>query len=105
MFNKKRNHREMRSNKAIRLFKAIFSIILVWFNSNLTASNEGKEISTEALGKIIVLEEGRKKPLDTYARNKLIQFSGKQKVSGSTALQWISRVLLNPDAANNDPIF
>lgn len=95
----------MRSNKAIRLFKAIFSIILVWFNSNLTASNEGKEISTEALGKIIVLEEGRKKPLDTYARNKLIQFSGKQKVSGSTALQWISRVLLNPDAANNDPIF
>lgn len=86
-------------------FVTIFSIILIWFNSNLMASNESKEISVEALGRIIVLDEGRKKPLDTYARNKLIQFSGKKKIRGSTALQWLSRVLLNPDAANDDLIF
>jgi len=86
-------------------FVTIFSIILVWLNSNLMASSESKEISVEALGRIIVLDEGRKKPLDTYARNKLIQFSGKKKVHGSTALQWLSRVLLNPDAANDDLIF
>lgn len=95
----------MRSNKTIPFFNTIFSIILIWFNSNLMASNADNEISVIALGRIIVLEEGRKKPLDTYARNKLIQFSGRQKVSGSTALQWLSRVLLNPDAANDDLIF
>jgi ABC-type transport system involved in cytochrome c biogenesis permease subunit len=105
IFNKKRNHREMRSNKAITSFTTIFSIILVWFCSNLMASNGSNEVSVEALGRVIVLEEGRKKPLDTYARNKLIQFSGKKKISGSTALQWLSRVLLNPDAANDDLIF
>ncbi len=94
----------MRNNKKT-FFNTIFLMILIWFNSNLMASNASNKISVETLGRIIVLEEGRKKPLDTYARNKLIQFSGKKRVSGSTALQWLSRVLLNPDAANNDLIF
>ncbi len=95
----------MISNLKITALEAIFSIIFIWFDPNLMASKANNEISVEALGRIIVLEEGRKKPLDTYARNKLIQFSGKQRVSGSSALQWLSRVLLNPDAANDDLIF
>ncbi|HEX3020010.1 MAG TPA: hypothetical protein VHP36_06895 [Chitinispirillaceae bacterium] len=84
---------------------ALFTIILILLNSSLLASTEKERISVESLGKIVVLEEGRKKPLDTYARNKLIQFSGKQKVSGLSALQWISQVIFNPDKADRDLIF
>ncbi len=87
------------------IFKFSLLVMLIWVNSNLMASTENNEISVGALGRVIVLDEGRKKPLDTFARNKLIQLSGKKKNGGSSALQWLSRVLLNPDAANDDLIF
>lgn len=53
----------------------------------------------------MVLESGRKKPMDTYARNKLIQFSGKQTIKGESALEWMCRVLLEPQNAEEDLIF
>lgn len=63
-------------------------------------------VSIESFGHIIVLESGRKKPMETFARNKLMQFSGRQKLkSGLSALQWLSRVLFDPSSADNDLIF
>jgi ABC-type transport system involved in cytochrome c biogenesis permease subunit len=56
-------------------------------------------------GKIVVLESGRKKPMDTYARNKLIQFSGKQTVKGESAIKWMTRLLLDPQSTDQDLIF
>jgi ABC-type transport system involved in cytochrome c biogenesis permease subunit len=75
--------------------------------SPIYAKNHEKTqgISVEKLGKIIVLENGRKKPLDTYARNKLMQFSGRQKVSGISALEWISRLIFDPESADDDLVF
>lgn len=89
----------------LHVFKITFLLILFWVNSKLMASTETGEISVSALGRVIVLDEGRKKPLETYARNKLLQLSGKKKAGGSSALQWLSRVLLNPDAASDDLVF
>ena len=64
-----------------------------------------KSFSAEPIGSIIVLEEGRKKPLDTYARNKLLQLSGRQSIHGSSAIEWLARVLFDSPVADTEPIF
>lgn len=62
-------------------------------------------VSIERFSGIVVLENGRKKPFDTYARNKLIQFSGKQKLKGLPARAWMVRLLLNPMSTDDDLVF
>lgn len=69
-------------------------------------SNERTQgLSVGTFGQIMVLENGRKKPMDTYARNKLLQFSGRQKLKGITANEWIVRLILNPESTNEDLVF
>lgn len=87
---------------------SLFCVNVVLFANDSAAkpsSTDVPKISIDKFGKLIVLESGRKKPLDTYARNKLMQFSGKQNVGGLNALQWLAGVVFNPDAADNDLIF
>jgi ABC-type transport system involved in cytochrome c biogenesis permease subunit len=62
-------------------------------------------ISIGKFGQIMVLENGRKKPMDTFARNKLLQFSGRQKLKGMTALEWMARLILNPESTDEDLVF
>jgi ABC-type transport system involved in cytochrome c biogenesis permease subunit len=68
-------------------------------------SKTGDKFSVDEFGKIMVLESGRKKPMDTYARNKLMQFSGKQTIKGESANKWMARLLLDPQSTDQDLIF
>jgi ABC-type transport system involved in cytochrome c biogenesis permease subunit len=86
-------------------FIFIISMVTYCFDSPAVADQSDKKFSAETFGKITVLENGRKKPFDSYARNKLIQFSGKQKLKGSSALEWMTRLIFNPSAADKDPVF
>lgn len=43
--------------------------------------------------------------MDTFARNKLLQFSGKQKLKRISALEWIVRLMINPESADDDLVF
>ena len=52
-----------------------------------------------------VLDEGRLKPLDTFARNLLVQFSGKDHVAKEQGIEWLCKLLFRPDATLNDKIF
>ena len=59
---------------------------------------------------IPVLVGGRVKPLDTVARNSLLIIHGKQelRLEGGrtlTAMQWLTDVLFNADAADQYPVF
>ena len=54
--------------------------------------------------KIIILEEGRKKPLDTFAKNLLKSLSARSKYPGGSASSWLARLLLLPDSAEDDEI-
>jgi hypothetical protein len=53
---------------------------------------------------IPVLHEGRLKPLDTYARNLLIQFSGKDTYEHTPAVLWLAQLIFTPDKAVNDKV-
>ncbi|MCU0236105.1 MAG: cytochrome c biogenesis protein CcsA [Acidobacteria bacterium] len=50
----------------------------------------------EAFRRLLVLEQGRVKPLDTYARNLLRQISGGSSPAGLDAVAWMARVLFTP---------
>jgi ABC-type transport system involved in cytochrome c biogenesis permease subunit len=53
----------------------------------------------------VVQEGGRKKPLDTFARNLLMQFSGRSTLAGMDASAWLARVFFTPDRTLEDRIF
>ena len=46
--------------------------------------------------RMMILENGRQKPVDTFARNLLKQFSGRSTLSGQEASAWLARVLFTP---------
>ena len=54
---------------------------------------------------MLILENGRQKPLDTFARNLLKQFSGRSTLSGQEASAWLARVLFTPGDTLDDRIF
>ena len=61
--------------------------------------------SAEALRPLLVIEDGRPKPLDSYARNTLLRYSGRERYAGQTAIDWLARVLLAPQETYRDEVF
>ncbi len=53
---------------------------------------------------IIILEDGRKKPLDTFAKNLLKSLSARSKYAGGSASSWLAKLLLQPERAEEDNI-
>jgi ABC-type transport system involved in cytochrome c biogenesis permease subunit len=57
------------------------------------------------LAALPILEDGRVKPLDTFARNLLLKLSGKTSVESERALSWLTRFLFAPESTRDDPVF
>jgi len=55
--------------------------------------------------KIPVLDNGRLKPLDTFARSLLTQFSGKDHYNNQQASQWLAALFFNRASTIDDKIF
>lgn len=65
-----------------------------------------QEISSfDVFRRIPVLEQGRIKPMETYARNFLLQLSGKRGYGKEQAVAWFARFLFAPRATFNDKVF
>ncbi|MBP9853296.1 MAG: cytochrome c biogenesis protein CcsA [Candidatus Omnitrophica bacterium] len=54
---------------------------------------------------ILILDHGRVKPLDTYARSILVQFSGRGTFNKKPAINWLTMVLFDPGRARENQIF
>ncbi|MDD9898802.1 MAG: cytochrome c biogenesis protein CcsA [Candidatus Melainabacteria bacterium] len=68
------------------------------------AANANK-VKLNSFEKITVLEQGRFKPLSSYARNLLLRFSGKSKAGKLNASQWLAEVIFEPAKASAKKIF
>lgn len=55
--------------------------------------------------RIPILESGRLKPLDTFARSLLTQFSGHDHYEKESASAWLAALLFNPSSTQEDKIF
>ena len=62
-------------------------------------------VPLEPFRRLVVLDQGRKKPLDTFARNLLKQFSGRAALAGMDASAWLARVFFTPEQTLGDKIF
>ncbi len=73
----------------------------------LKGSLSGREgiKSFEVFKRIPILENGRVKPLETYAQNVLLQFSGKRTFNQKPAISWLARLLFSPESTRQDKIF
>ncbi|HMO03668.1 MAG TPA: cytochrome c biogenesis protein CcsA [Kiritimatiellia bacterium] len=65
----------------------------------------GQSVSVDSLAGLPVLEGGRVMPLDTYARLKLLQFSGKSTIAGESALSWFARLAFAPETVETQRVF
>lgn len=59
----------------------------------------------DAFARIPVQDGGRIMPMDTYARLRLLQFSGRSTFNKKPAVEWLARVLFDPQSTQHDPIF
>lgn len=62
-------------------------------------------VSVEGMARLPVLEGGRIMPMDSFARLKLLQFSGKSTYGDEAALDWMARLLFRPETVQGDQIF
>jgi ABC-type transport system involved in cytochrome c biogenesis permease subunit len=61
--------------------------------------------SSDALAKTVVLDNGRQKPFDTYARTTLLMFSGRDHLKKEKATPWLTHLIFNPSPNDTDKIF
>ncbi len=73
--------------------------------SGLVTSAPAATVSLAAMSRLPVLEGGRVMPMDSYARLKLLQFSGKSSYQGEAALDWMGRLLFLPESVQADQVF
>lgn len=87
--------------------KALFAGTLLVLLLNPLAVRAGDDDTAflDELRKVIVLENGRLKPLDSVAQNTLRQISGKGSFEGRPSAAWLERLLFFPEEAYRDEIF
>lgn len=61
--------------------------------------------SLETLARVPILYNGRKMPIDSYARNVLLQLSGRRSMQGAPAMEWLAQVLFDARASVDHPLF
>jgi len=85
----------------LKLYILLVLSILLLCNHTIYA-----EISSvNNFGKIAIMENGRIKPLDTFAENILKQFSGIGEFDNKDAIEWLAKVLLVPEKSKEDKVF
>lgn len=101
-------HLFMRLPRLMRRNAALFLLSFTLFTHLMNqthAQNVDNDFNYNALSKIPVLENGRIKPLDSFARHKLLQFYGDDKLTDMSATQWLIHLILNPKNAYAQPTF
>ncbi|HMP88894.1 MAG TPA: cytochrome c biogenesis protein CcsA [Kiritimatiellia bacterium] len=83
-----------------RMMSLILLAILGW--AEIAVAQVG---SVDSMAKWPVLEGGRVMPMDSYARLKLLQFSGKSTIDKEPALSWLARLLFMPETVEYRQVF
>lgn len=79
-------------------------LLLIIFSGPLLISAKN-DLDLQHFQKLMILEEGRLKPMDTYAENVLKTISGKRKYRGNRAIDWFAQVVFEPQKSQKDSVF
>ena len=61
--------------------------------------------SLDTFARIPILFNGRKMPMDSFARNVLLRMSGRRSMEGAPAIDWLGQVLFHPTTTGDHPLF
>jgi len=87
-----------------------------WFLGSLSVPPD-KDFAFQEFGRLPVTANGRVVPLDSLARNSLLEIRGKQELNAEPwkdwnekpkmvpAIEWLANVMMNPAVANDWPVF
>jgi ABC-type transport system involved in cytochrome c biogenesis permease subunit len=82
----------------------IFSSI-IFSSRNTQANTTEPEYNMSEFGKLMIVDEGRYQPVESFARYKIYQFRKECSIDSLSALQWIAELLFAPERAINRKIF
>lgn len=87
----------------------LVAVFAGWIISTLRPKTE-KEFQTREFGKLPVLLNGRIQPMDSVARNSLLQLRTKQTVpleegGKLTAIEWLLETMMKPEVADDRKVF
>jgi ABC-type transport system involved in cytochrome c biogenesis permease subunit len=104
------------TQKLGRLLPPVLTIIMaVWFLVQMQPPKD-KGYAYSSFGKLPVVSNGRVKPMDSLARNSLLQINEMQELDVEpwkewyethqtiSAIQWLANLMMNPQAADNWPV-
>ena len=95
---------------------SLMLIMAVWFFGQLTPPHDA-DFAFSEFGKLPVVFNGRLKPMDSLARNSLLQIHQTQTLNTEPwkdwnqhpliipASQWLANVMMNPQVADAWPVF
>jgi len=86
----------------VKIFLVLFSILLL--GSNVKGA-DSKEIDWERFSSLLVLHEGRVKPIDSVARNALLIIYGKQSFGSYSPVEWLARALFTSESMAEEKVF
>lgn len=104
LFKRRKTNRKPQKNTKIAFWLILF-LIFGLLGSAGSGMLQAEVNSLDHLRSMVIMENGRKKPLDTFAQNVLKQFSGRSKFQKKPAIQWLARVLFTPEETNDDKVF
>ncbi|HEX3100290.1 MAG TPA: hypothetical protein VHQ01_00785, partial [Pyrinomonadaceae bacterium] len=98
-------------------FPPVLAVVMaVWFFGNLQPPKD-KDFAFSQFGQLPVVFNGRLKPMDSVARNSLLEIREKQTVNAEpwkawnekpkmiSADEWLANVMMNPVVADDWPVF
>lgn len=89
----------------MKLLPLLFLIGLLSGCGSESESDLPPKAVLDDVAQIPLLYNGRVMPLDSFSRLHMLQFSGRKSFNDEPAVQWISRLLFEPDTTENDAVF
>lgn len=80
-------------------------LLITFCLASFAFAAQATALKLDEFEKITVLEQGRYKPMTSYARNLLLRFSGKSKLAKLDASHWLAQVIFDPAQASSQKIF
>lgn len=81
------------------------SLAILLFAVSTAFPDDRTDIDLREFGRLGIQSEGRVKPLDSYARSVLLQFSSRSANEGLTALEWMANLLFIPEKIEDREVF
>lgn len=85
--------------------RLLAGIIFLALGFSLNGESYESPVRAGALESLIVQDQGRLKPLDTYARSQLLLYHGKSTIDKQKAIDWLLELFVTPETAYNRKVF